>query len=127
MLIQVDTDRTVENDERLVAMVEAEVNSTLGRFEERLTRVEAHLSEEAGAKKSTGAEVRCLLEARPAKHQPVVVKGSGDSLEHACKDATRKMQAVLTTTFGRIGDRNADATIRTAETTDTAIPAVDEA
>jgi hypothetical protein len=45
----------------------------------------------------------------------VVVTGSGGSLEQACKDGTRKMQVLLTTTFGRIADRDADPTIRLPE------------
>ena len=114
MQIQVDTDNTVDGSEALISMVEAEVQSALGRFEDRLTRVEVHLGEEPNEKRGGHAK-RCLVEARPAKMQPVVVTGSGGSLEQACKDGTRKMQVLLTTTFGRIADRDADATIRLPE------------
>lgn len=117
MKIQVDTDRTVEGSEGLVAMVETEVQSALGRFEDRLTRVEAHLGEETGEKKRGGPDKQCLLEARPAGMQPVAVTGSGDTLERACRDATRKMQDLLSSRFGRIDDPDADATIRQDEGT----------
>lgn len=117
MEIQVNTDRTVEGDEGLVAMVEAEVESALGRFEDRLTRVEVHLSEEAGEEKRGGADKRCLLEARPAGRQPVTVTGSADTLSWACKDATRKMQDLLTSMFGRLEDQGRTATIRQDEVT----------
>jgi hypothetical protein len=115
MQIQVDTDNTVDGNEALISMVEAEVQSALGRFEDRLTRVEVHLGEEPNEEKRGGDAKRCLVEARPAKMQPVVVTGSGGSLEQACKDGTRKMQVLLTSTFGRIADRDADDTIRLPE------------
>jgi hypothetical protein len=114
MKIQIDTDRTVERTEGLVTMVENEVQSALGRFEDRLTRVEVHLGDE-NVEKKTGADKRCLLEARPAGLQPVVVTGVADTIEWACKDAARKMQDLLSSTFGRIDGRDANATIREEE------------
>lgn len=115
MKIQIDTDRTVDRTEGLVTMVETEVQSALGRFEDRLTRVEVHLGDENVEKRNGGADKRCLLEARPAGMQPVVVTGVADTIERACKDAARKMQDLLSSTFGRIDDRDANATIREEE------------
>ncbi len=115
MKIQVETDRSVESTEGLVRMVEGEVQSALERFEDRLTRVEVHLSDEDGEKTGGGADKRCLLEARPAGMQPVAVTGSGGTLEQACRDATRKMQSVLKSTFGRIDGRDGHATVRQNE------------
>ena len=117
MKIQVDTDRTVESSEGLAAMVETEVQSALGRFEDRLTRVEVHLGDENAEKKGGGADKRCLLEARPAGMQPVAVTAFADTLERACRDAARKMQDLLSSKFGRIDGRDADATIRQDEVT----------
>jgi hypothetical protein len=113
--IQLNTDRTIEVSDALVLMVEAEVQSGLERFEDRLTRVEVHLGDESGEKGSSGADKRCLLEARPAGMQPVVVTDSADTLEQAVVGATRKMQSLLNSTFGRIDGRNGDATIRQNE------------
>ncbi len=115
MKIQIDTDRTVESTEGLVTMVETEVQSALGRFEDRLTRVEVHLGDENVEKRKGAADKRCLLEARPTGMQPVVVTGVADTLERACKDAARKMHDLLSSTFGRIDDRDAKATIREEE------------
>ncbi len=76
-----------------------------------------HLSDENGEKHGGGADKRCLLEARPAGLQPVVVTAFADSLEQACHDAARKMQGLLDSKFGRIDGRHADATIRHEEPT----------
>lgn len=116
MKIQLDTDRNVGSGEALVLMVEAEVQSALERFEDRLTRVEVHLGDESGEKDGGGADKRCLLEARPAGMQPVVVSDFAETLEQAVVGASRKMQSLLNSTFGRIDGRDADATIRQNET-----------
>ena len=88
------------------------MQSALERYANRLTRVEVHLSDEDGTKDGGGADKRCLLEARPARMQPVVVTASAGNVEQACHNATRKMLSLLSSTFGRIDGRDADSTIR---------------
>lgn len=117
MKIQVNSDRNVEGSEALVLLVEAEVESALERFEDRLTRVEVHLGDESGDKDRSGADKRCLLEARPVGMQPLVVTDFADTVEQAVVGATQKMQNLLNSTFGRIDGHDADATIRQNETT----------
>lgn len=111
MKIQVSTDRTVEGSDDLTQMVETQVQSSLEHFADRLTRVEAHLSDE-NADKNTPNDKRCLLEARPQGMQPLTTTAHGDTLEQATREAAHKMQSLLKNTFGRIDTRNADATIR---------------
>jgi hypothetical protein len=117
MKIQVNTDRNVEGSDALVLLVEAEVQSALERFEDRLTRVEVHLGDENGEKGGRGGDKRCLLEARPAGMQPVVVTDFADTVEDAVVGAARKMESLLSSTFGRIDGHDADATIRHDEPT----------
>lgn len=111
MKIQVNTDSSVEGSDAHTKIVETTIHTALDRYGDRLTRVEAHLSSDDGAgKNETG--ISCLLEARPTSMDPVVVTGAGDTIEHACNDATRKMQSLLDSTFGRIDSRDATETIR---------------
>lgn len=112
MKILINTDSSVETGPELAEMVEGRVRTALARHEDRLTRVEAHLSDDDGQKSGSGTDKRCLLEARPSGLDPVAVTGVGNTLERACADASRKMQSLLDTTFGRIDDRNGDASIR---------------
>ena len=112
MKIQVNTDSSVEGSESLAQAVEATVHAALDRYGDRLVRVEVHLSDENSTTGENRREKRCLLEARPAGMDPVVVTGSADTVERACHDATQKMQSLLDSTFGRIDSRDADATIR---------------
>lgn len=115
MKIQINTDHSIEGSEALEQSVEADVRSALERYEDRLTRVEVYLSDTDGEKKDGGHDKQCLLEARPAGMQPVVVTGSADSVEQACHDATHKMLSLLESTFGRIDGRDEHATIRQNE------------
>jgi len=115
MKIQVNTDHNVDSSEALVLLVETEVQSTLERFQDRLTRVEVHLGEEGHEKGGGGANKRCLLEARPAGMQPVVVTDFAHTIEQAIAGASEKMESLLNSTFGRIDGRHADATIRHGE------------
>ncbi len=114
MKIQVNTDNTVDGGEDIARSVETTIHAALDRYGDRLIRVEAHLGDEDGAPSDRPRGLRCLLEPRPSDLDPVVVTGTGDTIEHACSDATHKMQRLLDSTFGRIDSRDADATIRQA-------------
>jgi hypothetical protein len=116
MHIHVNTDRSIEGSDALALTVQSTIDAALDRYGDRLTRIEAHLSDEDGTKGAKCGGMRCLLEAHPSGLQPVVVTGSGDSVERACHDATQKMQSLLDSTFGRIDSRDADATIRQRRT-----------
>lgn len=115
MKIQVSTDSNVEGSEALAVSVEAVVRSELLRYEDRLSRVEVHLSDQDSEKRGSGTDKQCLLEARPVGIQPIVVTGSAGTIEQACLDASQKMLRRLDSTFGRIDGRDAQATIRQNE------------
>lgn len=112
MKIQINTDNSVEGTEALAQTVDTALRAALDRYGDRLTRVEAHISEHDDNAGNEGRGSRCLLEARPSGLDPLVVTGSADTVERACHDATQKMQRLLSSTFGRIDARNADETIR---------------
>ncbi len=112
MKIQVNTSSSVEGSDALTLVIEATVHSALDRYGDRLTRVEAHLSEDDSAPGESREGLQCMLEVRPTGMDPVVVTAVADTLEQACHDAGRKMQSVLDSTFGRIDSRDSDATIR---------------
>lgn len=105
MEIQLNTDHNVAGSEALSQMVEAELRSGLERFADRLTRVEVHLGDENAAKDGSGGDKRCMLEARPARMQPVAVTHHADRIEEAVAGATKKLHRLLDKTFGRIDHR----------------------
>jgi ribosome-associated translation inhibitor RaiA len=101
--IQINTGRHIEADARLRESVEAEVTGTLGRFGERLTRVEVHLTD-VNADKG-GRDTRCVMEARPAGLQPVKVDELAHSVDAAVRAAAGKLERALDSRLGRLGRR----------------------
>jgi len=103
MIIQINTDHTINSSDPLTAEIEAAVHSSLSHHEGRLSRVEVHLSDENGAK-SGGNDIRCVMEARPAGLQPIAVTHQAGELEEAITGAAEKLKAALETTFGKLQD-----------------------
>jgi ribosome-associated translation inhibitor RaiA len=105
MHIQINTDDNITNSDALAERIEATVRDVLERFSDQVTRVEVHLSDENSDKKSGGADIRCLLEARLAGRQPVAVTDEAATLEQAVDGAVRKMRRSLDSTLGRLQQR----------------------
>lgn len=111
MQVVVRTDRTVGGSDELNREVEAEVDSALSRFDERLTRVEVHLGDE-NADKHGAADKSCTVEARPAGQKPVAVTHHAATSIEALRGALRKLQNLLDSRFGRLDDRKGRDSIR---------------
>jgi ribosome-associated translation inhibitor RaiA len=97
--IQINTGRNVEVDDLLTADVEAAVASAIGRFGERITRVEIHLSDENADK--GGRDTRCLMEARVAGLPPIAVDVKANSTREAVRGAAGKLERALDSRLGR--------------------------
>ena len=103
MRIQINTDRNIETDDRLTADVEEAIENALGRFAERITRVEVHLSD-INADKG-GRDTRCVMEARVAGLNPVAVDEQAHTPRDAARGAAGKLERALDTRLGRLGRR----------------------
>lgn len=111
MKIQVNTDHNVEGHEALIHWVESEVRHTLDRFNDHITRVEVHLSDENSGK-TGGNDKRCLMEARLSAHQPIAVSHHAGSLNEAFSGAAEKLKRSLESILGRLKDHHARDSIR---------------
>lgn len=98
MKIQFNTDKNIEGHDRLETYFAEELEKDLARFEEKITRVEVHLGDENSAKGGVG-DKRCMIEARPAKLQPIAVTAHADTIEKAFFQASEKIKKTLTTAF----------------------------
>lgn len=103
MHIQVNTGRDIEGGDRLAREVEAEVASALKRFGERITRVEVHISD-VNADKG-GRDTRCVMEARAAGIDPVVVDDLAHDVDGAVRGAAGKLERALDTRLGKLRGR----------------------
>ena len=104
MQIQVNSGNSLDVNDDLRRVVEANVGSSLGRFGERLTRVEVHLND-LNSVKSGSHDKRCQIEARPAGLDPVSASDEAATIEEAVRGATQKLQRLLESTFGRLADQ----------------------
>jgi ribosome-associated translation inhibitor RaiA len=118
MQVQVNTNHSIEGREALERWAQTEVTQALDRFKHEITRVEVHLSDEASNKNSIG-DKRCLMEARLANHQPVVVSHHADGLDEAFRGAEDKLKRLLDSTLGRQKDHRDRDSIRRDVTLDT--------
>ena len=105
MQIQINTDSNIEGDAELVQQIKALVRNSLDRFSEQVTRVEVQLSDQNSDKKFGNEDIRCLLEARLARLQPISVSDSAATLEQAVDKAVEKLTRSLDSTLGRMGKR----------------------
>ena len=104
MHVQVNTDRHVVGSDDLQLQVEQVVESALGRFGERVTRVEVHLNDVNG-KKSGDDDIRCMMEARLGGMQPVAATHEAASLDQALDGVAKKLQRLLDSTLGKMADQ----------------------
>ena len=104
MQVQVNTDNHIHGREEIVALVETSVEGAVGRFRDRITRVEAHLSD-TNSHKTKGDDIRCVLEARLAGHQPIAVTHQAATVELALSGAADKLERSVESTLGRLKER----------------------
>jgi len=101
MQVLVNSDHNITGDESLKARVEAIVADSIERFEERITRVEAFLSDANSSSKHGARDKRCVLEARIAGAQSVVASNEAPTVLEAIEGAADKLERVLEHAFGK--------------------------
>lgn len=103
MEIQVNTDRSIEGDERLEEIVEIIVRDNLDRFKNDVTRIEVHLSDE-NATKGGGDDKRCMMEARIEGMKPAAVTHNAGEVRDSIVGAAKKLERKLDTILGKRKD-----------------------
>lgn len=94
MNIEIRTDKNIQNNERLIEYVRAELNQAFQRHSERITHFSVHLSDENGAKGGDD-DIKCMIEARPAGLKPVVVNHKAHNVDTAIHGAIERLKRSL--------------------------------
>lgn len=102
MLIQVNTDHTTHGSADRAQGVQALIEDKLGRFADRITRAEVHLTDENGTDKAGGNDKRCMIEVRMGGMDPISATAYGASHDLALRGATTKMQSQIETILGKL-------------------------
>jgi ribosome-associated translation inhibitor RaiA len=106
--IQVNSDHHIKGDERMHEIVTNLVTDAVGRYADRITRVEVHLNDVNGAKHGE-RDKRVMMEARVAGLAPIAVTNEADNLEVAMEGAADKLERAIGRVLGRIEDGNGPA------------------
>jgi ribosomal subunit interface protein len=101
MQIQINTDNNIAGSARMKTYFTETLEDSLSRFNEQITRVEVHLSDE-NAEKEGGDDKRCLLEARLKGLKPVVVSHNAENIDLALSGAIDKLVKSLESTIGKL-------------------------
>ena len=94
MNIEIRTDKNIQNSERLIDYVRAELNQEFQWHSERITHFSVHLSDENGDKGGDD-DIRCMIEAKPAGLKAVVVNHRGHNLDTAIHGAIDRLKRSL--------------------------------
>jgi len=94
MNIEIRTDKNIQNSERLITYVRAELNAEFQRHSERITHFSVHFNDENSAKGGAD-DIHCMIEARPAGLKPVVVNHRGHNIDTALHGAIDRLKRSL--------------------------------
>jgi ribosome-associated translation inhibitor RaiA len=101
MKVQIDHDDHIRSSSARGEEIEAIVERSLSRFGESVTSVQVHLSDENGPRFGL-EDKRCLIEARVARREPIVVSHRASSVRQAVSGATSKLERSIDQTLGRM-------------------------
>jgi ribosome-associated translation inhibitor RaiA len=97
MQVLLNTDPNTDGRHDMALHLEHTVKDALGHFGERITRVEAHLSDAHSHAKAAPDDIHCTLEARLRGLEPVVVKDHAGNAHQAISGALGKLKRAVTT------------------------------
>ncbi len=96
-----NTDKNIESQERIETYFANQIKEDLVRFEDRITRVEVHLSDQNGTRKGP-KDKKCVLEVRPEGFKPIAVTQHDNTIEKAVRGATKKAVSSLNSLLGKL-------------------------
>jgi ribosome-associated translation inhibitor RaiA len=101
VLVQIHTDPNIESSEELTAQVESIVAGAVGRYSDRISRVQVHLGDENGSKNGSN-DKRCMMEARMDGRPPLAVTQQAPTLDQAMDGAAEKLERLIDGTVDRL-------------------------
>jgi len=101
MQVLLNTDPHIDGRQAMSQYLETVVTEALGHYGERITRVEAHLSDANSPAKANTDEIHCTLEARLVEFDPVIVKERAGTARQAIHGAVGKLERALSSALGK--------------------------
>jgi hypothetical protein len=101
MHVLLHADKNTDGSSAMAEHLNTVANDALGRFGDRVTRVEAHLSDVNGEARIGPADILCLLEARVIGEEPVIVQDQARNTHQAIAGAMRKLKRAVATALAK--------------------------
>jgi len=95
MQILLHTDPNTDGSAAMTDHLDTVVNAALGRFGERVTRVDVHLSDANSQAKSGTDDIHCMLDARLSGEEVIVVNDSAANAHQAIAGAMHKLKRAI--------------------------------
>ncbi|MEO8524726.1 MAG: HPF/RaiA family ribosome-associated protein [Caldimonas sp.] len=115
MQVLLNTDPNIDGSQAMSDHLESVVKEALGHYGERITRVEAHLTDANSAAKGGLDDIHCTLEARPVGREPVVVKDRAETAHQSIHGALRKLERALAGAFEKHDPRHVPRAVNPSE------------
>lgn len=103
MQVQVNSNQ-IQSSQRFQEWVSATIEDQLEHFDDFLTRVEVHVTDD-NAHKAGASDKRCQIEMRPKGHQALSVTHKAESLVLAVNGAAEKARHALEHLTGKLSAR----------------------
>jgi len=100
MQFQFNSDSSVMGTENVAERIETMMREKFARFDDRLTRLEVHVSDEHGHTHGFDDKT-CMIEARPRGGKPIGVTEHGSKVDAAARKAAQTMVQRLDRIFGK--------------------------
>ena len=101
MHILLHSDSNTDGGHLMADHLQNVVQDAMARFAERVTRVEAHLSDVNSLAKSGDDDIHCTLEARLVGLDAIVVKHHAGNAHQAIEGAVRKLRRAVETELAK--------------------------
>lgn len=112
MQILLNTDPHIDGREAMREHLEAVVTEVLGQFGNRITCVQAYLTDVNGASHIRPLDIHCTLNVQLLGREPMVARHHAGTTSQAIHGALRKLGCVLTSEFEKQDHRYARPTYR---------------
>ncbi len=105
MMIQINTGKDLTVNADYEQKISEKIAKELKRFDERMTRVEVHFTDENSSKEGIN-DKKCLLEARLRGIDSVVVTHFSNTYDLALVGALEKIKSAIETKVGKLQEHN---------------------
>jgi hypothetical protein len=101
MNIQINTDKNLTIHADYQNQITEQLTTALARFENHISSVQVHLTDENGSKDGLN-DKKCVLEARVDGRPPLIGSNLGETYDLALAGAIAKLKNALTTIDGKM-------------------------